>query len=131
VALVRGVYSLAKKFFKKRLEGSNIFGSTEYYFGMISGVIRYGCIIISVLALVNAPVYSAADREAERIFNNRTYGGGMEGYSGNFFPTMSEFQILVFKDSLTGPTLKSCAGFLLINTGGAPSSGKPSVMEIK
>jgi uncharacterized membrane protein required for colicin V production len=131
VVVVRGFYSLAKKLFKKRLEGSNLFGSSEYYLGMVSGVIRYGCIIVSVLALANAPVYTAADLEAQRIYNNRWFGGGMEGYSGNFIPAMSEFQELVFKDSLTGPTLKNGAGVLLINTGGAPASAKPRVMEIK
>jgi uncharacterized membrane protein required for colicin V production len=131
VGLVRLAYSFVKKFLKPRLEGSNIFGSTEYYFGMGAGAVRYACIVVFFLALVNAPYFSEADIEAERIYNNRWYGGGVQGYSGNFFPTLSEFQIIVFKDSLMGPTIKRGVRVLLISTEGAVAPTKPPVMEIK
>jgi hypothetical protein len=126
--LVRFAYTFVKKFFKPRLEGSNVFGSTEYYLGMTSGVIRYACIMLSVLALLHAPVYTAADLNAERAYKNKIFGGGVEGFSGNYIPSVSEVQALVYKDSLIGPTIKSSLRMLLINTGGGGSAVKPPVM---
>ena len=131
VAVVRIAYSFVKKYLKPKLEGSNIFGSGEYYLGMISGVIRYACIVILGLALLHAPHFTAAEIQAEKIYNNRWFGGGVEGYSGNFIPSLSEAQILVFKDSLLGPFMESSVRVLLISTAGPSPTAKPPVVEIK
>ncbi|HSY18248.1 MAG TPA: CvpA family protein, partial [Candidatus Acidoferrales bacterium] len=61
VAVVFTLYSFAAKFFREKVSGSNAFGSGEYYLGIISGMIRYACIVIFFLALLNAPYYSDAD----------------------------------------------------------------------
>ena len=113
------IFSLIKHRLKHRLEGSNFFGSSEYYFGMVSGVVRYLCMVIFALALLNAPYYSQADVMSAKAYNNRNFGGGLAGYSGDFFPTISEMQISVFKDSLTGPFLKDNLSVLLVKTGSA------------
>ena len=110
------VFSFIKRRLKPKLEGSNAFGSSEYYFGMVSGVIRYVCMVIFALALLNAPVYSAADIAQQKYLANKIFGGGLAGYSGDFFPTVSETQTSVFKDSLTGPFLKDYLSDLLINS---------------
>lgn len=116
-AVVFIVFSFVKRRLKPKLEGSNAFGSSEYYFGMVSGSLRYFCMVIFALAMLNAPYYTQTDLQAAKAFNNRWYGGGVSGYSGDFFPTLSEVQTSVFRDSLTGPFLKNYLPLLLINTG--------------
>ena len=128
VTVVFIVFSFIKRKLKPRLEGSNLFGSSEYYFGMVAGVLRYACMVIFALALLNAPYYSQADVMAAKAYNNRNFGGGLAGYSGDFFPTISELQISVFKDSLTGPFLKDNLSVLLIGTG--KSVGPPATTPV-
>jgi uncharacterized membrane protein required for colicin V production len=126
------LFSLIKRWLKPRLEGSNLFGSSEYYFGMISGIIRYLCILIFGLAILNAPYYSLADIMAAKAYNNRWFGGGLSGYSGDFFPTVSELQVTIFKDSLAGPVIHSNLSPLLVNS--VPPTGpatKPAVVDIQ
>jgi len=113
------VYCLLKKVFKEKLSGNNTFGSGEYYLGMMAGVIRYACILIFVLALMNAPFYSLAEIAAKKAYNNRWYGGGMKDYSGDFIPSFDEVQASVFKDSIMGPAIKNNLSMLLI-TGTGP-----------
>ncbi|HTB83773.1 MAG TPA: CvpA family protein [Candidatus Sulfotelmatobacter sp.] len=106
--------SILKKVFKEKVAGSNAFGSGEYYLGMIAGMIRYSCIIIFFLALLNAPVYSSAEIQADQNYRNRWYGGGLKDYSGDFIPTIPEVQTSVFKKSLVGPFIHDGLGCLLI-----------------
>jgi len=127
VVLVFTVFSFIKRPLKPRLEGSNAFGSSEYYFGMVSGAVRYACMVIFALALLNAPFYSIADIQSAKAFNNRWYGGGMAGFNGDFFPTLSETQTAVFKDSLTGPFIKDYFAVLLVNPG---NPTKPPAISI-
>jgi uncharacterized membrane protein required for colicin V production len=130
VVVVFIVFTFVKRALKPKLEGSNAFGSTEYYFGMISGVIRYACMVIFALALLHAPYYSVGDIQAARAFNNRWYGGGVSGYSGDFFPTLSETQSSIFRDSLTGPLVQDYLSVMLVNTFGPGGSAKPPVISI-
>jgi uncharacterized membrane protein required for colicin V production len=125
------VFSFVKRRLKPKLEGSNAFGSGEYYLGMVSGAVRFVCIVLFALALLNAPYYSQADILSAKAFNNRWYGGGVSGFSGDFFPTVSETQVSVFKDSFIGPFIKDDLGMLLVNTfgPGGPAARSP-VMSI-
>jgi Colicin V production protein len=115
------LFHLLKKLFMERLTGSNFFGGSEYYLGMISGLIRYTCILLVALAVLNAPYYSSADIMAAKAYNARWFGGGQEGYSGDFFPTVQSVQAEVFKQSFLGPFIKKYLDVLLINTG--PGTG--------
>jgi uncharacterized membrane protein required for colicin V production len=108
------IHSILKKVFKEKVSGSNAFGSGEYYLGMIAGMIRYACITMFFLALLNAPVYSAAEVAADKAYRNRWYGGGMKDYSGDFIPSVPEVQQSIFKKSFTGPLLQNYLGTLLI-----------------
>jgi uncharacterized membrane protein required for colicin V production len=108
------VFSFIKKALMPRLEGSNIFGSSEYYLGMPSGMIRYGCILLFFLALTNAPHYTAADIAAKAAYNKRWYGGGL--YDGNYVPDFNTVQDAVFKKSFSGPYIQSYASIMLVQT---------------
>lgn len=99
---------------------NNFFGGAEYYLGMVSGALRFVCMLLALLALLNAPYYSQADIQAHEAYVKRWFGGGM--YSGNYFPDLQTVQQSVFKGSFTGPYLKEYLGRILIDT--APSGGK-------
>ena len=108
------VFYILKRIFVPLLTGSNFFGSGEYYLGMFSGMIRFACVLVAALALLNAPFYTTAEIQAHKAYVQRWFGGGM--YSGNFFPDVNTVQEQVFKKSLTGPYLKNYLGMLLIET---------------
>ena len=104
---------------KKRAENGGLFGGSEYYLGMLSGLFRYACIIMFALALLNARSYTSAEIAAKKAYNERWYGGGM--YSGNYMPDLHTAQDAVFKQSFSGPYIQNYLGMLLIQTG--PGSG--------
>ncbi|MDR3458225.1 MAG: CvpA family protein [Verrucomicrobiae bacterium] len=110
------IYSMVAKLFREKVSGSNAFGGGEYYLGIIAGMIRYACIAIFFLALLSAPYYSQADILAQKAYNNRWYGGGLQGYSGDFIPSVAEVQASVFKTSLAGPVIQNNLGMLLIQS---------------
>src|SRR6476660_7417322 len=58
ILLVSG-FALLKRSIGGKLLGSDIFGSAEYYLGMGSGLVRFGCILITGMALLNARAYDA------------------------------------------------------------------------
>lgn len=100
------------KMAKGKLVGSDVFGSGEYYLGMIAGLVRYTCILIFGLALLNARLYSPKEIADDRKFQNDVYGS-------NFFPKLYTIQEDVFKNSFVGPHIHDELGFLLIK-GTAP-----------
>ena len=90
-----------------KLLGSDIFGRAEYYLGMGSGLVRFSCILLAALALLNARYFSPTEVRAMEKFQDDVYGS-------NFFPTLHTVQSTVFDKSLTGPWIKENLGFLLI-----------------
>jgi hypothetical protein len=90
-----------------RLVGSDFFGRSEYYLGMVSGFIRFTCILLTFLAILNARYYTPTEVRAMERFQNDMYGS-------NFFPTWQTLQSTVFEKSLTGPFIKNNLSFLLI-----------------
>jgi uncharacterized membrane protein required for colicin V production len=108
--------AIPKHKFADRLAVSNFFGATEFYLGMLTGMVRFACILLAVLALLAAPYYSAADIEAHEAYVQRWYGGGEKGFSGDFIPSLQSVQEQVFEKSFVGPRIKKYLGPLLINT---------------
>ena len=99
----------------RKLEGSNIFGSLEYYGGTVAGLLRYISMVLIALALLNAPIYSEKEIAADKAYRNKTYGGGLSGYSGDFIPTIYEIQDNIFKHSYSGSLIKNYMSIMLIN----------------
>ena len=98
-----------KKMAHGKLIGSDVFGSGEYYLGMMAGVVRYACILIFGLALLNAPLYTKSEIDADLKFQNDVYGS-------DFFPKLYNVQADVFKNSFVGPHIQNELGFLLIKS---------------
>ncbi len=114
---VKGIFSLIKKGAGGKLVGSNIFGGAEFYLGMLGGAVRFTCILLAVLALMNAPYYSKGEIASNRAYQNDMYGS-------NFFPGFGEVQVQIFRESFLGGLLKNHAEFMLIeSTKAEPSKG--------
>lgn len=118
------VFAGLKRKLNPKLEGSSFFGGNEYYWGVVAGVLRYICMVLVALALLNAPFYSAADIAKAKAYNNRWYGGGLKGYNGDFIPSVDEVQASIFKESLIGPFIKDNLSMLLIDANGTAPGKK-------
>jgi uncharacterized membrane protein required for colicin V production len=112
---VSGAFLFLKRVFSGKLVGSDTFGRGEYYLGMPSGMLRFACILLAGLALLNARLYRSEEIKAMTKFQNDNYGS-------QFFPTLQTVQEQVFTKSLIGPQIKTYLGFLLI---------KPTLPESK
>ena len=126
------VFSVLRWLLVYRLAGNNLFGSGEYYLGMLSGMIRFACMLLAGLALLNAPFYTAADITKHDAYVKRWFGGGL--YSGDYFPSLYTIQEQVFAKSFTGPYIKDYLGPLLIETSPPPAANpepKPAVVNIQ
>ena len=115
------VFLVFKRLIGYRMGENNFFGSGEYYLGMTSGMVRFACMVLAALALLNAPYYTDAEIKAHDAYVKRWFGGGV--YSGNYFPDLHTVQESVFKKSFTGPYIKDYLGSLLIQT--TPTDAKP------
>lgn len=100
-------FSLLKRTVGLKLFGSNVFGNAEYYLGMPSGMIRFACILLFALALLNARAYTAAQIRASDNYQARWYGA-------HYFPNLHNVQNQVFKKSLSGPFIQDYLSVLLI-----------------
>ncbi len=113
--VIYGLFALFKRILGGKLLGSDIFGRSEYYLGMGSGVVRFTCILLAVLALLNARYFPPTEVRAMQQFQDDVYGS-------NYFPTLHTVQSIVFEKSLFGRWIKDNLSFLLI---------KPTVPEVK
>jgi uncharacterized membrane protein required for colicin V production len=113
--LVAGGFILLKNSLGGKLIGSDTFGGSEYYLGMPAGMLRFACIVMVFLALLNARQYRTSEVIAMKKFQNDNYGS-------EFFPTLQTLQSQVFEQSLMGPPIKKYLSFFLI---------KPTLPEAK
>lgn len=91
-----------------KLLGSDVFGRSEYYLGMGAGAVRFVCMLLVGMALLNACYVSPMEVQAREKYQRETYGGEVE------FPGLNTAQTIVFKASFAGSWIKSHARFLLI-----------------
>jgi len=114
-AAVSLAFVLFKRVFHGKLVGSDAFGKAEYYLGMPAGMLRFGCVLLAGLAVLNAPLYTQQEIQAYKAYQ-------MKNFDSEFFPGLQTLQANVFEKSLTGPPIKKYLGFLLItptvSTGG-------------
>ncbi len=101
------LFATVKRALGGKLLGSDVFGPAEYYLGMGSGMVRFLCILMVVLAMLNSRYYSPTEVKAMQKFQDDVYGS-------NFFPTLQTVQEVVFQKSVTGSWIKRNLSFLLI-----------------
>ena len=90
-----------------KLIGSDVFGSSEYYLGMVAGGYRYVCVMLVAMAFLNARYYSPADIAASKKYQDWNFGT-------TIFPTPADVQREVFDNSLTGRAAHDYLNVLLI-----------------
>jgi uncharacterized membrane protein required for colicin V production len=105
--VILGLFATFRHYLGGKLVGSDIFGRSEYYLGMGSGLVRFSCMLVAALSLLNARYFSPSEVQAMERFQDDVYGS-------NYFPTLHSVQSVVFEKSLAGPWIKSNLGFLLI-----------------
>lgn len=93
--------------FGDKLVSSDAFGGYEYYLGMLAGGIRFLCIGVFALALINAPKYTDAQIQAK-------IKAQQENLGSVYFPPLGQIQRGVFRGSIAGRFAKQHIPFLLI-----------------
>ena len=126
-ALTAGAVALVFVFLKRvigeRLKGSDMFGKAEYYLAMPAGMLRFACIIVAFLALLNARLYQTYEIKAMTKFQDDNYGS-------QFFPTLQSVQSDVLEQSLVGSQAKKHLSFLLIKPT-APLAPGAATQQVK
>ena len=115
--LVASIFLLVKRTLGGKLTGSDTFGKSEYYLGMPAGMLRFVCMLIVGLSVLNARLYSQEEIAAYQKFQ-------MENYGSEFFPGLQTVQSTVFEQSIVGPPIKKYLAFLLIKPTSPESAGK-------
>jgi hypothetical protein len=101
------IFSIIERRLGPKLSGSDIFGRAEYYLGMGSGVVRFACMLLMMLALLNARGFSPGELKSMDKFQ-------VDNYGSDLFPSLHSLQVEVFDKSLSGKLIKNDLGFLLI-----------------
>lgn len=118
--LVALVFALLTGSLGEKLKGSDAFGKGEFYLAMPAGVLRFACVIMVLLALLNARYYSTAEVRAANKYDQDNYGS-------SFFPHLYSLQDDVFKKSFIGSQVHEHLGFLLIKpTAAIPGENGPA-----
>jgi len=105
--IIAALFAVFKTAIGGKMVGSDVFGRSEFYLGMIAGMVRFCCLLIVGLALLNARAYNSAEIHADVKYQNDLYGS-------TFFPKLYTVQAQVFENSLAGPWIKTNLSFLLI-----------------
>ena len=123
--LVFIIFSGINRIYADKLAKSNYFKGAEYYLGMASGVVRYACVLVFLMALLNAPSFTPAEIETSSAADKQSLGGGL--FAGNYFPHLFSIQDWVFKQSFTGSCVKTNLPTLLITSapGERPQNSAP------
>ena len=116
--VVKIIFTYIKKSIGGRLMEANMFGKGEYYLGMFGGAVRFACVTLAALALLNAPYYSPGELAHNKAVQDDLYGS-------NFFPGMGAIQQEIFKESLLGSAIKNNADIMLIVTTAPEQHNKP------
>jgi uncharacterized membrane protein required for colicin V production len=101
------LFAWIKKMVGEKLIGSDVFGSSEYYLGMIAGAIRFACMVLMLLALMNSRVYSKEEIEAEAKEMKKS----MEDVTLPTYPTVQQ---AVLSGSLTGSSVRKYLPAILL-----------------
>jgi uncharacterized membrane protein required for colicin V production len=105
---IKVFFVLIRRMTGEKLVSKSVFGNLEYYLGMGAGVVRFACILMFGLALLNAPIVTDKELEA-KLKHQQDWAGSI------YFPPFGVVQRTVFRDSLTGRAVKEYLSAQLIN----------------
>ena len=124
--LVFVIFSGISRMCAEKLAKSNYFKGGEYYLGMISGVVRYACLLVFLMALLNARFFTPEEIAAANAADKQSLGGGV--FAVSYFPHVFTVQDWVFGQSFAGSSVKKNLPMLLINCtpGQTPANNAPA-----
>jgi hypothetical protein len=93
----------------EKLVGSDVFGRNEFYLGMLAGLLRYACIALLVLAVVNAHIIPKDQTDASIRAQRKELGSV-------YIPPLGQIQRFVLFESLSGRMTREYLSFFLIST---------------
>ncbi len=115
---IKVLFVLIRRMTGEKLVTRAVFGNLEYYLGMGAGVVRFACILLFGLALLNAKQYTKAEIKA-KLEHQQDWAGSI------YFPPFGVIQQTIFEESLTGRAVKQFLSAQLINVdpsaAGAPT----------
>ncbi|MCL4179801.1 MAG: CvpA family protein [Verrucomicrobia bacterium] len=115
-----GLFLALKRYVGRKLFGSDVFGTTEYYLGMVAGAVRFFLILIFALALFNAPQTSDAELAKRIAAQNESLGA-------IYFPPLGSIQRSVFRDSLSGRLINEQLSAQLIQVNSAAGNSRENI----
>ncbi len=101
------VFRALKRGVGDKLVQGDIFGGLEFYLGMVAGAVRFSCMLLFVLAMVNAKYSTPADRALAAKAQAEALGSIT-------FPTIPGVQQSIFVESASGKFIATNLNFLLI-----------------
>jgi hypothetical protein len=109
VALVTMLlFSFFRRKVGEKLTGSETFGKLEYGLGMLAGVLRYLCIVLFLISMLNAKYIG--DTELRRMAKVQK-----DNFGDISFPTVGSLQQAVFIESFSGGYIVRYLGSQLIH----------------
>jgi uncharacterized membrane protein required for colicin V production len=122
------IFVVIKNAMKDKMAGSDLFGRLEYPLGILSGMIRFFCLVLMAMSLLGARLISKAETDAAVAAQVKDLGS-------QFFPVMGQIQDDVLVKSFTGPYIRKHLSFAFIEPmqgkGEVPASGpdKPRLKD--
>ena len=101
------IFALVSRQLGGKIVGSDVFGKSEYYLGIMSGMVRFACILLFGLSLLNARFYTQEEIDARNRYVQKNY-------DNDFFPALFQVQDQVFRDSFAGQVIHEQLSFILI-----------------
>jgi uncharacterized membrane protein required for colicin V production len=107
--LIMLVFVWIKKAIGEKLTGSDLFGSYEYYLGMVGGFIRFACMLIVLMALMCSRIYTKAENDAYEAEQKKQL-------DNSFIPSYGQIQYQVLTLSFTGKLVRQNLPMLMIKS---------------
>jgi uncharacterized membrane protein required for colicin V production len=92
---IKFFFSWVRRIVGEKLVGSDLFGGAEFYLGMIAGAVRFGCLLLVVLAMLHAKNITSEQLAKQAKMQKDNFGDIS-------FPTFGSVQHDVFYGSLSG-----------------------------
>ena len=104
---------------REKLVGSDVFGGSEFYLGMMAGAVRFACYLVVALALLNSQYVSPEQLAAGARMQKDNFGDIS-------FPTVGSMQQSIFRGSASGQFAKRYLAHELIVTSAAEKDAPPT-----
>lgn len=120
IAILVGMcFTFLKHGVGEKLTGSDAFGSLEYYLGMCAGMVRFFCVLLAFMAVLNARLYTAEEMRGQVKYQEKEFGKV-------YFPTVGMIQQDVFQKSMVGQAVKEHLSMVLVSPA-SPQATKESI----